>query len=234
MRVWELGYGRAPWYQAMLMLAPAFPERTFDELAGLSIGERNTRLVALRVRMFGSAVEAVVACPRCHVALEFGFDLLELCPPASDPEASHAVPFEVAVGELCVRCRPATTADVAALPNGETSGTALADRLVVAVVDGDAVRAPMPVDDVVATSIVAALEDADPFSHVPMSFACAACGHEWSSPYDIVTYLWSEITAQVHRILEDVRLLAKTYGWAEGSILTMSGIRRRYYLDRAV
>lgn len=218
------------------MLAPAFPDRTFEQLAALSVGERNVRLVALRVRLFGSAVEAVVACPRCGVALEFAFDLLDVCSAARDPDAFQPAPFEVALDDRRLLCRPATTSDLAALPSGEGSAARreLAARLVVEGWGGEAKLTPSDVDEAAAARIAAALEDADPYAQTPMAFTCAACEHEWTSSYDIVSYLWTEIVAQVHRILEDVQRLAKSYGWAEGSILAMSGVRRRFYLDRAV
>jgi hypothetical protein len=234
-RVWELGFGRVSWYQAVLLLAPAFPASTFDALAALSVGERNVRLIALRARLFGSSVEATVACPRCSVPLEFAFDVLELCPPAHDPEARRPAPFDVALDdELTLTCRPATTADLAALPGGDSPAQrgALIQRLVLAARRAGELVDPPELDECAAERIASALEDADPFAQTLMAFACAACGHEWNAPFDVVSFLWSEVTTQVHRILEDVQRLARSYGWSEGSILAMTGVRRRFYLER--
>jgi hypothetical protein len=234
-RVWELGFDRAPWYRALLSLAPAYPDQPFERLAQLTVGERNVRLVALRTLLFGPSVEAAVACPKCAVPLEFGFDLLELCPEAAGPSQYQSPDFDVAAGEATLRCRPATTADiaaVAALPAPQAR-VALAQRLVVdATLHNDTCDATAVASDA-AERIGDALSEADPYAETSMAFECAACGHDWNAPFDIAAFLWSELTSQVHRILEDVQRLAKAYGWSEGSILAMTGLRRRFYLDRA-
>lgn len=234
-RVWELGFDRAPWHRALLMLAPAFADRSFEQLAGWSIGERNVRLMALRVLLFGSPVEATVACPRCAVPLEFSFDLLELCPAASapGPARSHDFVVETADAER-LACRSATSADLAALGglDGDMMRAQLARRLVLGALGTEA-SAPPTLDETLASRIASALEDADPFAQMQMAFDCAACAYEWSAPFDIVEFLWSELSTQVHRILEEVQRLARSYGWSEGAILSMTGLRRRFYLDRA-
>jgi hypothetical protein len=231
-RIWELGHGRAPWYGALLLLAPAFPQRTFDDLAALSVGERNVHLMALRARLFGTFVESVVECPRCRVPLEFSFDVLAMCPGAADPEAHRAADFEASFDDVQLLCRPATSADLAALADG-AAHAALVKRLVL---EAHGPAGPLGVDDLgelAVASVSAGLEEADPFASMRMTFACDACRHEWATPFDIVGYLWNELTAQVQRILDDVERLARAYGWSEGSILAMSGLRRRFYLDRA-
>ncbi len=233
-RVWELGFDRAPWYRALLMLAPAFPDRSFDALAALSVGERNVRLIALRVLLFGSGVEAAVACPHCDAPLEFSFDLLDVCPHAATPQEHHVGEFAVDLPGATVQCRAATSFDLAALAGAPApvAKAALAHRLVVSA-DAAVLDASAPLAEDAAERIGDALADADPFAETSMAFDCAACGHEWNAPFDIAAFLWSELTTQVHRILEDVQRLAKTYGWSEGSILAMTGLRRRFYLDRA-
>ncbi len=236
MRVWELGFDRAPWYRALLMLSPAFSDRSFDQLAALSVGERNIRLFALRVRLFGSAVEAMIVCPHCATPLEFAFDLLDMCPQAATLPPAPSREFTVELADaLRVACRPATSADLAAVvsEHADTARTVLAQRLAVAASsESGAIAVPaLNADD--AARIAGALEDADPFAETSMAFACNACEHEWAAPFDIVSFLWSELTTQTHRILEHVQLLAKRYGWSEGAILAMTGIRRRFYLDRA-
>ncbi len=231
-RVWELGFDRAPWYRALLLLAPAFPDRTFDELAQLSIGERNVRLVALRVLLFGPSVEAAVACPRCAAPLEFGFDLLAMCPDAAAPLEHRASEFFVEADGTMLRCRAATSSDLAAVASADSSSSrdALVRRLIVSATGSD----DAAIDAGAAMERIGdALANADPYADTSMAFQCAACAHEWNAPFDIAAFLWTEITSQVYRVLEDVQRLAKTYGWSEGSILAMTGLRRRFYLERA-
>jgi hypothetical protein len=46
-----------------------------------------------------------------------------------------------------------------------------------------------------------------------------------------VTFFWSEISAEARRLLLEVHNLASAYGWSESDILSMSALRRRYYLE---
>ena len=55
--VWERGVGQSSLDRALTMLADAYPEMTRAELAALSVGERDARLLALRERLFGGALK---------------------------------------------------------------------------------------------------------------------------------------------------------------------------------
>ncbi|MEW5959315.1 MAG: phage baseplate protein, partial [Chloroflexota bacterium] len=51
--VWERGLTRSPIQRALLLLAAAWPELEPDQPAALSIGQRDTLLLALREQLFG-------------------------------------------------------------------------------------------------------------------------------------------------------------------------------------
>ncbi len=50
-------------------------------------------------------------------------------------------------------------------------------------------------------------------------------------PFDILSYLWTEIEDWAQRLLVDVHTLAVSYGWSERDILALSPRRRRMYLE---
>src|SRR6267154_72002 len=87
MTVWELGVSQ-PWGQralALLAVASADDERP-EQLAQLSIGQRDAGLLMLRERIFGPQLAAVAPCPACGEQLEFGINAAEIrVPPASEP-----------------------------------------------------------------------------------------------------------------------------------------------------
>ncbi|MGH2368092.1 MAG: phage baseplate protein, partial [Chloroflexota bacterium] len=62
---------RPPLGQAMAILAAACPEMATAELAALSVGERDARLLALREGTFGPRLDGLAECPRCREPLEF-------------------------------------------------------------------------------------------------------------------------------------------------------------------
>ena len=75
---WERGEGQHPLHRPLTLLHAANPGQILDELAALTIGERDRRLVALRREWVGSRFDAVAACPQCGELLEFSLDTPDL------------------------------------------------------------------------------------------------------------------------------------------------------------
>jgi hypothetical protein len=84
--------------------------------------------------------------------------------------------------------------------------------------------------DRVTTAVAAALLDADPCAELTFAFDCVSCGHSWESLLDVPHLVWSELAARAQRLLLEVHLLARTYGWSESDILALSSVRREAYL----
>jgi hypothetical protein len=74
----------------------------------------------------------------------------------------------------------------------------------------------------------------DPLAEILIDLKCQACGHAWQSLFDIATFLWSEIRARSRRLLQDIDVLARTYGWTESEILRLGDHRRGLYVQMAL
>ena len=85
-----------------------------------------------------------------------------------------------------------------------------------------------------ASRVAAALETADPCIDFALDLRCPACGHAWTTSFDITGYLWEEIDARARRLLDEVHVLARAYGWPEREILGLTEARRAAYLERAM
>ena len=96
--------------------------------------------------------------------------------------------------------------------------------------DGELVD-PATLPESAVEIVIDSMAKADPQAEVQVSMACPACSHSWSLPFDILSYLWSEIEDWARRLLSEVHALASGYGWSERDILAMSPRRRRIYLD---
>src|ERR1043166_5964687 len=68
--VWETASARGPTERALSLLANAEPETAAEELARLSIGQRDVRLFELRAMTFGQRLEVVGNCPSCAAPFE--------------------------------------------------------------------------------------------------------------------------------------------------------------------
>ena len=88
--------------------------------------------------------------------------------------------------------------------------------------------------DELQAALAARLSELDPLAEILIDLRCAACGHAWQSVFDIAGFFWNEIHVRGRRLLQEIDLLARTYGWTEGEILGMTDHRRRLYVGMAL
>lgn len=229
-RVWELGQGRRPWFRGLLLLAPLKPGSTLRQLSAVSLGTRNAHLLRVRALMFGPMLEAIVNCPSCAVPIEFSIDIPTLLSRhPGDCESVHELSFryESEFGE--VRFRLLSSADLEEIED-------VSDAAVLQALGACAITGPtrgVTADDQLLAAVGDAALTEDPLADIRLGVACSACNHEWDVPFDVVSFFWKEIDAEVERLFDDVHHLSTTYGWSEAMILTMSAQRRRRYLGRS-
>jgi hypothetical protein len=236
--VWEHARAQPTAKQALMLLATASPDASREDLAKLSIGRRDARLLALREVLFGSRLTGLVACPQCGRQLELSVEAGDLRTAAEQP-----VPETLSVTRegYSARFRLPNSEDLAALDAGEgqlrdeaAAVRELLSRCLVEIRRNgrkqnlDAARSLPPK---LIEAIASEMEKADPQANVQLEFDCADCGHRWLSAFDIVSFLWKELDNWAKRILREVCLLASAFGWPEADILAMSAQRRQLYLQ---
>lgn len=224
---WEAAAAAAPAARPLHLLQAVEPERSIEELGAEALGRRDSRLGALRRSLVGSVVEATTECPTCGEQVETTFDLRDLWPDDDTPVVAE---FEVAVEGVTVVCRPLSTADLLAAAEAPDPAADLLARCVVRVDEGGR-PAALPAGALGA--VEAAMAEADPRADVELSLACPGCNTEWASPFDVASFLWEEIDHAARRLLAEVDVLARAYGWREPDILVLSSWRRRRYLEMA-
>lgn len=229
--VWERGQNEPPYGRALLLLSAASPEQSPDELAKISIGSRDARLLTLREWTFGPRLTAVMACPACGERLEVTVPVGDLR--AAAPEATHDG-FNLELGEFHIDYRLPSTIDLreaSSSGNKDDMRKALIRRCIVKARHNEeevaADRLPAPVME----AVVARMSEQDPQADTRLALTCPGCGHRWHALFDIVSFFWSEIHAWALRILREVHILARAYGWREADILAMSALRRQSYLS---
>jgi hypothetical protein len=229
---WEAGVSKHPLQRALALLATAWPEKSADEWAAVSIGERDRRLLQLREELFGANLDAIAGCPQCPTRLELSLSTSELRAPAPQ-EPSRTEPFCLRVEDYELTYRLPTTADL--LDVVEQAGQArdcLLERCI---------RAKRGDSEVPASTLPASLVElvghrmvqADPQTEIEIALTCPGCSHRWTAVFEISAFLWGEIEDWAERLLMDVHSLARAYGWSERDILSMSARRRRLYLEMA-
>lgn len=223
--VWEQGLRSPAVYRALLLLGAAYAE-TLEQLAQLSIGERNRRLVLLRQTLFGSKAEAVVDCPLCKERLEFTLPL------SSFTETSSAENFSLRSGAYNLRFRLPNSLDLLELPNDvEVARDMLLECCLAKVQHKGKTVTVKDIPESILVKLSEQMSKADPHAVMELKLECPACNHTWSALFDIAKFLWTELEHWAKHMLLAIHRLASAYGWHEADILTMSATRRQVYLE---
>lgn len=219
---WEIGLQQPPLLRALTLLLVAQPDRSIDQLAQLSLGQRNRALIDLREALFGAQLESVAACPQCSEQLTLALTTNDLRATTAPPLATLLLESET--GAITFRV-PNTLDLIEAAQRHDVASArqALLRRCVNQPIDSLPER--------VIAAITQAMAQADPQADVQLALTCPACTHTWPVAFDIAAYLWTEINAWANRLLVEVHQLASAYGWREADILALSAYRRERYLE---
>jgi hypothetical protein len=233
--VWELGQRLHPWQQAISLLSVACPNQSQQQLAMLSVGQRDRRLLALRQMTIGSQLNCITTCPKCGDRLEFALNLSDICVAelTDTPNESQIVQIE----DFECQFRLPNSYDLTLLTAARTVEEAyysLVECCVLRVSQADTLVSwkALPVE--VMNRLIQHISDFDPQAEILLDLDCPNCQHQWQSMFDIVSFFWTELDALARRLLQEVHMLAKAYGWHEVDILSMTAARRQFYLDMVI
>jgi hypothetical protein len=198
----------------------------------LSVGERDALLLSLRQSLFGSHLHSMAECPQCATAVEFTLDADGLRVPLSTDTQSR---FTLVQEDISLRYRQVTCADLLALAQYTDSDVArrqLVARCVIEARRGDDVLAPSELPEAVITALSEQLAAHDAQADITLDLTCPECEADWQAPFDIASFVWTEISVRARQLLNEVHTLAWAYGWSEAEILAMSETRRHYYIGQ--
>ncbi len=232
LEIWETSAGGSATVQALALLAAASPGASREQLEGMSLGERDRRLLALRAETLGETLEARSQCPRCDEPLELRLEAGELLGGERPAGAGEAEELELC--GLAVRLRAPNSADLLAAERRgglEEARRCLLERCV-----SEARRAgePVAVAELAAAEsqeLSEALATLDPWAEMRLSLECPACSHRWQELFDVASFFAAELAGLAGRLLREVHVLARGYGWREADVLAMSAKRRQAYLE---
>ncbi len=234
LNAWEWGRSQTPVARGLTLLRLACAAQPPEALAMLSLGERDRRLLMLREAVFGDSMTSVVSCGHCGQALELELSARDLRLP-SPPEAPP--PLVLTHSNLEIGLRLPNSRDLEAATtagNVEQAAEALLRECVVWAKRG---TEEVPVERLPPDLIAAAadlLATADPQADLTLAMTCPACATSWDAPFDIVSFLWTELEVWANRILWEVHTLATAYGWSEREVLSLGPLRRGEYLQRVL
>jgi hypothetical protein len=227
--VWERGSRQIPLERALALLEAACPELDSDALAAMSIGQRDSYLLRLREWTFGTEFVACSTCRNCGQQLELTLHVDHLLQNAD--AAPRQVP--ISAGGYQLLLRPLNSLDLISsrkLDAPEMART-IFSRCLISATAGDSTISADEVPDEIAHNAMDEVTQADPQADLEIVVSCEACHSTARENFDIISFFWSEIDAWARRILCEVHVLASVYGWKEADVLSLSPLRRQFYLD---
>lgn len=230
LEVWERGLAQPSVQRALLLLAVACPEKSLDDLARLSIGQRDALLLTLREWTFGSQLDGVTSCPQCSEGLELTFNVADVRA-TSQVEPDESLTLNAAGYQVQFRLPNSLDLTVADSQAVTSAQRALVERCVLSAHQNGEERSADQLPEQVVMAMQERMSQADPQALVQLNVTCPACGHPWQAEFDIGSYFWAEVNAFALRSLQQVHTLALAYGWSEADILAMSPWRRQIYLE---
>ena len=213
--------------RALVLAAAACPDSEAGSLAALPVGRVTALALRLRESIWGPSLAATVDCPRCGTEVEFEADAEALL----DLEAKiEDHPGPLLLGEHAVVWRPPSYGDLAALSHAPDvdPGDFLTRRCVVEARHGDDPVEALPAS--VTDALSEAIAGADPLAEVLVDLTCPECGEAFGTALDLPAFVWAELESRGQRLLVEVDALARTYGWSEEQVLSLSEARRERYL----
>lgn len=230
--LWERGLVKNPLQRALDLLAAAYPELSSEQLKNLPIGQRDLRLLAVREALFGQRLNCLTSCPTCSEHLELTFDIDQLR--AVPLSLASVKMYSLTTGGCEIQFRLPNSEDVsriADLSNAAEARRALFEKCVKQASRAGVAISPGDLSEEIILATADRMAEIDPQADMHIAITCPACSRQWSTSFDIVSYLWIEIHAWAVRVLHEIHHLASSYGWREADILALSPMRRQLYLE---
>jgi hypothetical protein len=220
-----------PSTRSRALLSAAWVDGGGSEHGALSVGQCDGMLVDLRERLFGSRFEAWVACPHCGQGLELAFDAADLKTPVTN---CGGQPFALSVDQYSLTCKAPCIDDLACVERLRSSEERRVELLARTVLEASINGTPCAAAELPASvidTLERTLQECDAQILTDLGVNCDACGHQWSAPFDIVAYLWTELERWAARLMWEVSALARAFGWKEMDLIMMTPWRRQRYLE---
>ncbi len=232
LRIWEEGRGQHLLDRLLTILQAGLPGRSRQELADLSIGQRDRQLLDFREAHFGRLLKAYGVCPACQERLEFALGTGDLR--QGETQELPRQEFTLADGGFEVKYRLPTSRDLAAAAVLEDIRSALGvvlDRCLLAATHHGVPVGSEELSPETIAQVIDEMARQDPQADVTLAVQCPACGHAWELLFDIGLFVWNDLGTRARRLVREVHLLASAYGWSEAEILTLTPARRQAYLE---
>jgi hypothetical protein len=194
--------------------------------AKLSIYDRDRVLATLYMNTYGPRVETTVECPGCHQSYDIGFPLQELM---NDPTQTGST-RQVIVNDSF---RFITASGVTfRLPTGE-------DELAMTGIAPEKAEAGLlercileNKDLATADTVQKVMEEVAPMVAGSFDVTCPECNFMQQLNFNLQYYLLASLLAERKKLVAEIHLLSRYYGWGLNEILELPRSMRKAFAKR--
>ncbi len=209
-----------------------------------TIGDRVALMLHLRRLTFGDTLRCTVSCPSCKVPLSLDLSISSLLqPPILQPRSEYDINLENFTLKivLCGAKVEAILEERAERPGRgegekqkqyeEEEESELAEKLVRSCIISSEPALPGKLNDHLLLAISGKLGELDPQADIVLDATCSACQRLFQTPFDVEDFIFQEIGMRHRDLDREVHWLAFHYHWSEDSILSLSLVRRKKYIE---
>lgn len=228
--IWDQGQGRPAWYRALLPLSVGL-KVDIDELSNWPIGRRDGNLLALRASTLGPEVAAVSACQasECGSAVEVKLSIPSLLEQWPIDGSAESIVMDYDGRQIALRAP--TSRDFWVEEGQSVTPDLLIRRCVISVGESgnDVHNEIVDISESMIHMAEQAIATIDPLAEIELVLTCPDCQSTWIELLNVPEFVWSELERAARVRLDDVHVLASSYGWTESEILGLSRQRRQHY-----
>lgn len=230
--IWEEGMEQPLLEKSIRLLSKAF-EEDVKTMGHLSIGQRDARLLHLHEWMFGSTLRNLANCPQCNETIEWETNTRDLTLQPILPDGQVKT-FTCEKEGYRIRFRLPDSYDISRAVVDPSyladQKKLIADCILEKTKEGITCEGNTLPDEI-WNAVEEQMAKEDPQADIRMTIICPSCSYRWDAGFDIAGFLWAEIQNWAQRIMQEVYLLARSFGWSEKDILNMGARRRQTYLQ---
>jgi hypothetical protein len=203
-----------------------------------TLGERNTRLLALHARLFGAGLALLSRCPACGTTAQFDADCDALVMQGTPSPPATPQLLESHGHRIEFRLPDRADIDAASAATSATAGHAdfvgsLLERCVTSCSCNGVSVPALAMPPAVLDALSQRMDALDPAASLSFGVECPQCDARWEARLDVAQLVWQKVQTAAERVLLDVDALARAYGWTEPDVLRLSSVRRAAYLQMA-
>lgn len=228
--VWDENSHKPLLSKTLGLLAKACGTDDTVKIGRMSIGERDARLLMLREWLFGTAMKNKTACPVCKENVEWEASTRQML--VQHLRTDFSVPvFTAETTSATIFFRLPDSFDLQKAGEQQDNGNGIIENCILEIMRNGEKHPAASIAPAELEALEKRMSEEDPQADIRVQLNCPACANAWEAAFDIMSYLWAEINNWAYRLMDEVALLARHFGWAEKDIVNMSARKRNLYIQ---